>query len=173
MKKIYLDTCIFSKLLQDNIDDDQLASLEELSNYEEISLVTSQKTLDEVSDTPDIRRRRSLKLLFKFVKQVYAPPHTRNFSPLFGDAPFGAPWGQSGTITEEIYSRLLKVFKPDDSEHIYNAKKAECDYFLTLDYKSLLKKIPNNEKEIRIAIDPMKIVDPISLVEELESNKVR
>ena len=74
------------------------------------------------------------------------------------------PWGESGTISEEVYSGLLPFFTEDDAEHIYIAKKSDCDFFLTLDHKSILNKYQRQKAGIDQVISPMKIVSPIELV---------
>ena len=168
MSKIYLDTCILSKLLQENIEDEQLVALDKISDNADANLVTSPKTLQEFCNTTNDKRRMALKVLFKIIGKVYAPPHTREYSPLFGDAPWGVPWGEGGTITEDLFIQLKNFFDHDDAEHIYAAKKAECDFFLTLDMRSIINRYKKNKDKIEEFLSPLEIVDPVSLAKLLQ-----
>jgi|GEM_PF-1531729 len=85
--KIYLDTCVLSRLVDLRVKDAQLDALEFIAYYEPAKLVTSPKTLDEFSNVTNQKRRKSLIVLFKIIEKVYAVPPVTPYSPLFGDAP--------------------------------------------------------------------------------------
>ena len=169
MKKVYLDTCVLSNLLQNEIDDDQLDALDYIVDDKELELVTSNKTLDEFLNTPDDRRRKSLKVLFKIIGKVYAPPHKRHYSGLVGDAPFGVVpmGGGSVTVVDGLSSGLCKIFDENDAEHIYISKKSGCDYFLTLDRRTILNRVARNQDKMDLMIGPMRVCDPVMLREYL------
>jgi len=136
--KIYLDTCILSRLLDLRVKDNQLDALESIASYEPAKLVTSPKTLEEFSKINNPKRRKSLIVLFKIIEKVYAVPPVREYSPLFGDMPWGVPFGSSGELVEPPYDGIRKIFDDNDASHVYFAYKSGCDYFLTLDQTTIV-----------------------------------
>ncbi len=170
--RAYIDTNIFCRLLEDDrnkIDDDQLESLEKLVDRDDIELVTSKKLLEEVSATKDDRRKKKLRILFKIISKIEPAPYKQFISGYLGGAPLGAvPLGGGINFTDEKFQKIKSFFDQNDSEHIFTANKRGCGFFLTLDYKSILKIYKKNYKEINVEISPMKIVDPTALDELLE-----
>lgn len=161
--KIYLDTCVLSRLVDLRVKDAQLDALEFIASYEPAKLVTSPKTLDEFSNVTNPKRRKSLIVLFKIIEKVYAIPPVTPYSPLFGDAPWGVPFGESGELIEPPYDKLRTFFDDNDSSHIYFAYKSNCDFFLTLDQTTIVDVVRKDEKEVESFLQPMKIVNPIEL----------
>lgn len=152
--KIYLDTCILSRLLDMRVKERQLDALEFIATYEPAKLVTSPKTLEEFSNVINPQRRKSLIVLFKIIEKVYAVPPIRPYSPLFGDMPFGVPFGESGELIEPPYDKLRTLFDDNDASHIYFAYKSECDFLLTLDQTTIVDVAKKNEDELKKMIQP-------------------
>ena len=167
--KVYLDTCILSRLLDLRIKSDQLNSLDIISSNEDVEFVTSPKTLQEFENTTNENRRKSLRILFKIIKKIYAPPPVYSYSGLFGGAPFGVAQfgGGSGKIINTPYDKLIKYFDKNDAAHIYFAIKSKCDYFLTLDNQTIIDVVKKNSNKIKKIIEPMKIVNPAEMVRDL------
>lgn len=161
--KIYLDTCILSRLVDLRVKDRQLDALEFVASYEPAQLVTSPKTLEEFSNVTNPKRRKSLIVLFKIIEKVYAVPPVRPYSPLFGDAPWGVPFGESGELIEPPYDKLRTLFDDNDASHIYFAYKSNCDFFLTLDQATIVDVARKNEDELTTVLQPMQIVNPLEL----------
>jgi predicted nucleic acid-binding protein len=149
--------------------DKHLQALELISENEKVELVTSKKTFDEFEKTPILRTKRHLKVLFKIIQKVYAPPAISHYSGLWGDTPWGvAPFGGGPGIWEhKTYSGLKAVFDKDDAVHIHNAKEGGCDVFLTLDFRTIINRYRKNKSQVCNIISPMIIADPISLQESI------
>ncbi len=163
--KVYLDTCVLSRLVDNGMSDDQLEALERIADDKNIDLVSSKKTLEEFETTSALRKKRNLKVLFKLVQKVFAPPAVSHYSGLIGDTPIGVALmgGGSGSWEHPTYSRLKSVFDNDDAEHIYIAKEGGCDVFLTLDFRTIIRRYEQNHGQIDAVISPMRISDPLSL----------
>lgn len=65
--KVYIDTCVFSRLLDLRISDKELDALNSLCDDESIEFITSEKTLDEFLNTKNDKRRKSLRVLFRLI----------------------------------------------------------------------------------------------------------
>ncbi len=91
--KVYLDSCLLIGLLREDISDSDLEALEAIAMDGSVQLVTSKKTLEEFSKTPVLKTKRALNVLFSLIQKVYAPPIVTSYSGLFGDTPWGVPWG--------------------------------------------------------------------------------
>jgi hypothetical protein len=166
--KVYIDNCVFSKLLRDTIDDkEQLKALEKIYDCDYINLVVSEEILKEFVKTKEDSIRIALKLFYKLIKNV----DTVNIIRFEGGWSF--PWKFPRTFGTEVkdknFLKLKKIFKNGDEVHIYNAIKADCKYFLTLDYKTVLNKIKKDEVKMKIKeISPdLEFVDPKKLLKRI------
>jgi len=161
--KIYLDTCVLSRLVDLRVKDNQLDALESIASYEPAKLVTSPKTLEEFSKVNNPQRRKSLIVLFKIIEKVYAIPPVRPYPPMFGNMSWGVPFRESGELVEPPYDKLRTLFDDNDASHIYFAYKSDCDFFLTLDQTTIVDIARKNEKDVKTLLQPMKIVNPLEL----------
>jgi hypothetical protein len=166
--KVYIDNCVFSKLLRGTIDDkEQLKALEKIYDCDYINLVVSEEIFKEFVKTKEDNIRIALKLFYKLIKKI----DTANIIRFEGGWSF--PWKfpiTFGTaVKEKNFLKLKNIFKNGDEVHIYNAIKADCKYFLTLDYKTVLNKIKNDrvQMEIKGICPNLKFVDPKELLEKL------
>lgn len=172
MPKIYLDTCIVSGLLENArnyIPEIELNALETLVDQDDLELVTSPKLLEEVTRTGDNRRRKHLRILFKMMKKVYAPPPTITSSGIWGDAVWGSTSFGGGTTTwkDPIFAQLEAIFDQEDAHHIFIAHHTGCDFFLTRDVISILDRVFTNTTVVSTAISPMKIIRAVDLIKQL------
>lgn len=72
-------------------------------------------------------------------------------------------------LEDPQFTQLKTVFDKDDAEHILQAIKAECDYFLAVDYSTILNRVETNIK-ILLDISPnTQLVDPIELLKQVTS----
>lgn len=161
MIKVYLDTCIVSKLIDDSFSVDELIALNEISENQNIAFVTATHMLEEINNTLDQRTKFRLKVLYQLLTKVEKVPIT------FVDGGFTIPFSfplTFGTVKEDpVLSELKKIFKKGDPEHIFQAIKNNCDFFLTADYKTIINK---GKKWKQYFIDKeivLKIVDCIEL----------
>ncbi len=155
--KIYLDTCVLSRLVDLRVKDNQLDALEFIASYEPVKLVTSLKTLEEFSKVENPRRRKSLVVLFKVIEKVYAVPPVRPYTPLLGDMPWGVPFGESGELIEPPFDKLRTLFDDSDARHVYFAYKSDCDFFLTLDQTTIIDIARKNADSLKLLLQQISI----------------
>ncbi|GAB4273925.1 MAG: hypothetical protein Kow00111_27650 [Thermincola ferriacetica] len=70
---------------------------------------------------------------------------------------------------EPLFTELKQVFDIHDAEHIFQAVKGKCDYFLTLDYKTILNRVTSHQNQLAIICKEMKFVDPVKLLNSVQS----
>ncbi len=66
------------------------------------------------------------------------------------------------------YSQLCEIFDRDDAEHVFSAVKSNCDYFLTLDRKTILDRVPTNRDALARVCGGLRFVSPSELLAEVE-----
>lgn len=163
--KVYLDTCILSRLLDMNIDDAELKALDVICDDPRIDLVTSEKTLEEFLNTTNDKRKLTLKVLYKIITKVNKMAITYEAPALFGEAMFGeAMWGGGVTREKPLFKQLKDIFDSDDAMHIFQAISNKCDYFLTYDNKTILSRVKKNMKRIKLIAPNTQIVKPSELL---------
>jgi predicted nucleic acid-binding protein len=170
--KIYLDTNILSNILSRKVNEDTLRALDELCDLDYVKLVTSKKTLEEFLNTRNDEIRIALKVLYKIITKIPSESLIREIPAVFGAVAFGeACFG--GTVRREdpIFSELKNCFDKNDAEHIFQAIKANCNYFLTLDYKTILNRVPMYQSKLHIICPSFKITDPVKLLDYIRKEK--
>jgi len=165
--KIYVDNCILSKLVWYTIEKEHLEALEKICENDCIDFVTSPIILEEFNKTPQAHIRVALKVFYKLINKI---PNV-NFIKFKGgfSVPFSFPVNFGIVEKDELYRKLENIFKKTDIKHIYNAVKDNCDYFLTLDYETILDIIKKDSVSIVLKeICPdMQFVDPKTLLEKI------
>ena len=93
------------------------------------------------------------------------------FEIVFGlEAPVNAtPIG--GDWTDPTYARLKYIFDDDDAEHIVHALRAKCDYFMTLDQKTILHRAMDHAEEVASICGQMLLLSPRGVVKEIENKR--
>lgn len=169
--KIYLDTCTLSFLYKKDVDIKQAEALLSIIKNKDLEIVTSAMTKVEIDNAQNDYDRVVLNILYEMVGKVYAIPPKIPYSGRIGETPWGVPLGSSGYITDAIYVTLEPFFKDkNDVAQIYYAVKTKCDYFLTVDKKTILKPYEKNRSVFDELIKPTKIVDPLTLVVQLKKD---
>lgn len=161
-----MDTCIFSNLIQQKIKSEDLKALEKISGYNNVEFVTSPVTLEEFNDTSQNSIRTALKVFYKIINKI-SNVNFINFKGGFS-LPFRFPTKFGKAEEDELYKKIKKIFKKKDINHIFNAIKDNCDFFLTLDYKSILKKTENNRGFIQKTCPNLKFADPKTLLKIIQ-----
>ena len=166
--KVYIDNCVFSKLLRNTINDkEQLKALEKIYDCDYIDLFVSEEIFKEFVKTKEDNIRIALKLFYKLIKKI---PNA-NIIKFEGGLsfPFSFPINFGIAVKDKIFLRLKKIFKNGDEVHINNAIKADCKYFLTLDYKTILNTIKKDRflAEIKEICPDLEFVDPKTLLEKM------
>lgn len=160
--KVYVDTCLLSGIVNKDISKRELKSIEVLCDSKDVELCTSKKTLDEFLKAKDYKQRVAFKLLYKIITKIPSENLIIQGSATWGSVPWGAAtWGDGCSSENKIFAKLKKLFKPDDAEHIFQAVNAKCDYFLTLDNRTILLK--NNKYELAKIAPGTKLVSPNGL----------
>lgn len=170
--KVYLDTCILSNLQGENFKKPHMIkhyeALDKVADLDFIELVTSEKTLEEFLGTKDDGIRIALKVLFKLVSKVSTSHLRVEYSAGFGQGSFGMmPFNTSHFSDDPLFSVLKGLFDVADAEHIFHAAKAGCQYFLTVDDNTIIKRVNKNRNLLETQIPHLKIVDPTELLESL------
>ena len=167
--KIYVDTCIVSKIFDDSIDPTELKALYEVVQNRNIDFNTSHIVLEEFLKHPDDHKRAGLAILFKLFKLNPKQKPTVALGcygvPLFGEAMYNDP----NEKEDPLFKSIKEVFtqKDRDPEHIFQAVKSGCDYFLTLDERSILRKARNSAKKLNQICPNIKFVSPVELLGDL------
>jgi len=64
---------------------------------------------------------------------------------------------------------LLTIFSdPPDAEHVYQATKADCAYFVTTDRKTILNPVVEKQEQMRELCGDLEFISPIELLEIIE-----
>ncbi len=177
--KVYVDTCILSNLLDYacSMDfgsfQDDMTALDKVCNMDFVELVTTEKTLDEIIRTQDDTRRTSLKVLFKIMTKI-SSAQLLSFQPLgFNRMPFNRGGFNLPDREEEdpLFSQLKSIFDEADAEHIFQAVKRKCEFFLTVDRKTILNRVGNKREKVGEFCPEISFVDPQGLLRELKSRQ--
>lgn len=168
MKKVYVDTCVLSSLINLDMPDPEVDALDKISENENIILVTSDKTLAEFINTKEDKKRVAFKVLFKIISKIPSENVITTHPPLWGSIPWGvAQWGEGYDEEKPLFIKLKQIFKNDDAEHIFQAINAKCDYFLTLDIRTILNKAQKNKSELLVLAPQMLFVKPSDLLKDM------
>jgi len=164
--KVYLDTCILSNLRADKIKEEQLNSLDKICDYGNIVFVTSDKMLDEFLKTTEDRIRITLKILYKLITKIPFKPFSRFEGGFSLSLKFPISFGKK--VEDELFSSLKVIFPhKDDVEHIYQAARGGCKYFMTLDEDSILKKAKKFSTQLNKICPNLEFVNPVTLIDKL------
>lgn len=163
---IYLDTNILSRIPDLKVTEETASALAKLAGMGMIRFVTSHKTKQEILKTPNPHRNSLLQFLHAIVQKVETVPVY--YSGAIGGAPINAT-PINGNWTEPSYANLKRLFDNDDAEHIVQALKAGCDYFMTLDKKTILNRAKRHALDVESICGKMALLSPEDVVRTLES----
>jgi predicted nucleic acid-binding protein len=150
--KAYLDNNLVGALAQGQFSEDELGAiyqLIDLSHAGRISLVTSPRTLDEISRVPE-EHRAPHEAIYAFLKKV----PTVDEDVLLTQTLSAAPGPKSPVVVQDadihwLYSILKHRI---DAQHVYYAVKSECAYFVTTDQKTILSRAGEIEDKFPIKL---------------------
>jgi hypothetical protein len=173
--RIYIDTCIINRIVDTkHISEDEANAIDEITDFENTTFVTSKKAHQEIIKTSGIKRRSMLKLAYKLIDKI---PTTSLFNAVpggFGAVGFGeSGFGGDAYETNIIFKQLNNIFDKDDADHIYQAHTSSCNYFLTSDVKTILKRLKDKECKIKEIIGNLKIVSPQELLKLLKKESTK
>jgi predicted nucleic acid-binding protein len=163
---VYLDVSILSRIPDLRVTEGTANALQAISRSGHYKFVTSQKSLQEILRTENAKRNAMLQFLFMLLEQVEF--HTVYYSGCIGGAPIGAtPIGGDGE--DSLFTGLKGYFEPDDADHIVQAIRGKCDFFLTLDQKTILDRVVTHHEEISKLCGTLAFVSPEQLCARMEA----
>ena len=138
-------------------------ALDHLCDQPSVDFVTSEKTLDEflAASVPDLRL--ILKVVYKLTVKVRREPIQIRNPIIMRAEGRGSRIIAPASRIDPLFERLQRVLDRPDAEHVFQARKAECDYFLTTDAKTILNRAAGASKEQRQSWTPLEIVSPAQL----------
>jgi predicted nucleic acid-binding protein len=175
-KKVYLDTNILSRIpnldVSEGIEND-LDALTRLVELDGINFVTSFKTKEEILKTPNKIKNYALRIVYGIMKKI--PMHTVHIShggaigasAIGEDAIGGGGWIE----IDPLYDELNAIFDDDDAEHIFQAIRAGCDYFITFDKKTILNRASKSQNEVQKICGMMRLVSPEDAILLIQKDK--
>jgi hypothetical protein len=163
LHKVYVDTCIFSKIIDDTFNDDSLYALEAICDNTSIILQASDKVLEEINNTKDKRTKIRLKVIYKLISKIQ-----RMETKILKDGfsfPLQFPFIFGHYEEDPFYSDIKEIFTEHDAEQIFNASKERCDFFLTEDKKTILSRKEKWKKYLQSNTDlcDLKLVNCLEL----------
>lgn len=172
MKKrtIYLDTNILSELHESDMAESIALALARLVEIEGINFVTSIKTKAEILRTPDKVKNAKLQIFYAFInktpiRRIYISHGGAIGTGAIGaDALGGGGWDEP----DPLYVQLETIFEEDDAHHIFQAVVGNCDYFMTLDEKTILRRVARHLDDIQKLCGAMKFVSPEDAIRLVE-----
>jgi hypothetical protein len=128
----------------------------------DVELVTSKHMLDELLRATGVEQRALLVLLATLAAKV--PYHQIGYGTpgyLGGTYLGGAPLGGGGPIVDDpLLADLKTIFDPDDAIHIFQAVQSRCDLFLTLDVRTVINRVTNNQQRVAQLCPGLRFGDP-------------
>lgn len=105
-----------------------------------IRFVTSSKMRTEVLATKDEVKRSLLSFATALIENTEWIAHERIIPPVFGARVFGqGVMGGPYRAIDPIFRDLCQIFDRDDAMHVFQAHSSQCEVFLTLDTKTILR----------------------------------
>jgi len=167
-KTVYLDTSIISRIPDPTVPVVVAEALRKLVRFGALNFVTSEKARSEILQTTDTTRGAMLEFAAAAYRKVRSVPVYYNGA--IGGAPINAT-PIAGDWKHPLYGELTQIFDPDDAEHIVHAIQAKCDYFLTLDRKTILSRVAGRPADVRRICGALRFVSPQELVSILERER--
>lgn len=169
---VYIDTNILGLVFDSDVSQGVAEAIGELCDFGDLEFVTSRKALQEVLKHEDLVKRSLLKLIHRFMSKL-PEANLVDFVPaLYGTMMFGEGTYAGGAHgPDALLSSLTKLFGKDDAEHIFQAARGNCDFFLTLDSKIILTGSSSHRDECRNICPGLQFVDPQELLAILRNWK--
>jgi hypothetical protein len=169
--RVYLDTCILGMIWDKDDREADAEAIGKLCDHDEIDFVTSKKALEEILDLRNDLKRNLLKLHYRLMEKL---PEANLLNFASGGMNSGTlnSFGLNGgiTTTDPHFAELNSIFDKSDAEHVFQAVKGECQYFLAVDVKSILRRAPKHSSKLNNLAPNMSFVDPRKLVNILTEN---
>jgi len=144
--RVYLDTTVLSRLTdyyknqQIALSPDDIQALEAIADDDSLDFKTSEKTLQEILRTSNSDHRILLKFIYRIMSKVPIAPGVLPLPQI----KIGGQRSRSispGNRADPLFLEMSQLFDQDDAEQIFQAAKSECQYFLTTDKSTILKRV--------------------------------
>ena len=177
--KIYIDTDVLSNIASGKWykkeDGKSLSAISEL--YPKSFCLSETLTLQEIQEIKNIsdpELKNKVKEIYNRINKVSIP---------------SLSYGGGSSTQDPDRTKLRKIFTPEidkssgpksnyithfqnrkgkritvDADHIYYSFKSGCDFFLTVDRDTIMRRYYNNKSEVDRIISPTKIVVPPTLL---------
>ena len=143
--KVYLDTCVISALVKEDIHDQEFDALKNilvLHGENKISLVTSEIAREELDKIPDEYKSKHL-IIYNLLRNI---PVLNYIS--IKVIRIGFPLKQN-----EEFKELISILKDEnDAKHIYQCFRNKVNFFVTVDVKTILKKKDNISEVCNVGV---------------------
>ena len=157
---VYIDTSVISRILDQRIKLDDAAALEALGHRKDVELVVSRKVAEETSRTRDPVTGHLLG--FAATRFGQLPWRVTDVGGALNEAPLNTvPLG--GSMPDPLFSTLSRIFEKDDAEHVFQAIRTRCSFFLTLDRTTILERVAACPLEINRLCGSLRFVSPVEL----------
>lgn len=71
-----------------------------------------------------------------------------------------------------LLKELRDIFDRADAEHVYQAVEGGCRYFVTLDQKTIIDRIPAHEERVNNLCHGMRFLNPVKLLKIVSTERV-
>jgi len=167
--KIYLDSSIITFISK--IDDKNAIALRKLSENPRIIFYTSEKAKREIENYKGLKGQAYLIFIYNLIKKIPEENIIKFIPATFGSIGFNSATFGGGSSTEDfLFTNLKQIFEKDDAEHIFQAEKHNLDYFLTLDQKTIIKRVRDDKEKLKKINLNIQFVSPDGLLQKLKLN---
>jgi len=169
--KIYFDTCILSRFTDLRISVRDAQSLPLLREIQGVQIVVSSKVKQELKEVPNPIRNPMLQFLYMCFQEI--PDRILETPSLgcYGSARYGSTmYGGGGGWVHPALQGLREIFDSADAEHIFLAAEDGCDYFVTLDERSILSRVRANQRGVESLCGKMRFGSPAEVLALIEGS---
>lgn len=170
--RIYLDASLiidFSKA--DNIEQSEIDAIQIITEKIPQLLYTSEETKKEIEKHENPKKKGLLLISYNLYAKIPEENIIKSEPALFNNIMFNeATFNGSVNREDFLFTKLKTFFDENDAKHIFQAEKNNLDYFLTLDRKTILKRIGEKSKEFGDLKLKIKFVSPTQLINKLKLN---
>jgi len=157
--RIYVDNCVIGLIVDTAPEADELAAFVNITARSDLELVVSGKTSEELRRAQDRLKGQKLQILANLLKRVHS---VQEISAAYGASAYGElPY--AGEWTDPLLVGLRTIFEPDDADHVFQAARSGCRYFLTVDRRTILDRAAKHKADLTALCPDLDFVSPVTL----------
>ena len=174
---VYLDNCIINEVVRNRsfgvehkkIEDDLAAFCSIALSLEANKFVMSPHSKTEFSQTPKESIREKFLKIYEWMNNVSSSEHELMLFPAARGTPHMLPGGFNVVFPRnKLLGKLESIFDAPDAKHIFQAAAGGCTHFLTIDYASILRRIPSNRSKLDEICPNLVILSPSDFMASLK-----